>query len=100
MKELKAKFGPEGLMVTAALSPNPKIIELAYDLPELNKYLDVFNVMAYDYYGAWDKATGHHSPLEHHPDSLNSNFSSVRPLCFCSRNFYLHFIWMQDMLLV
>jgi len=77
VKELKAKFGPEGLMVTAALSPNPKIIELAYDLPELNKYLDVFNVMAYDYYGAWDKATGHHSPLEHHPDSLNSNFSST-----------------------
>ena len=80
VKELKAKFAPEGLMVTAALSPNPKIIDLAYDLPVLNQYLDVFNVMTYDYYGAWDKATGHHSPLEHHPDSLNSNFSAVRDL--------------------
>jgi len=76
VRELKAKFGPEGLMVTAALSPNPKIIDLAYDLPELDKYLDVFNVMAYDYYGAWDKATGHHSPLDHHPDSLNPDFSA------------------------
>ena len=55
VKELKAKFAPEGLMVTAALSPNPKIIDLAYDLPVLNQYLDVFNVMTYDYYGAWDK---------------------------------------------
>ena len=83
-KELKEKFAADGLLLTAALSPSPKVIELAYDIPELNKYLDVFNVMAYDYYGAWDKATGHHSPLDHHPDALNPEYSSVS---FCKTTF-------------
>jgi len=74
--ELKAAFEPHNLMLTAALSPNPKIIDLAYDLPELNKYLDIFNVMTYDFYGAWDKQTGHHSPLYHHPNLTHPEFSA------------------------
>jgi len=74
--ELKDVFKPHGLMVTAALSPNPKIIDLAYDLKELNKHLDLFNIMTYDYYGAWDKQTGHHSPLKHHPNHTHPEFSA------------------------
>jgi len=74
--ELKQEFKQRGLLLTAALSPNPKIIDLAYDLPELNKYLDIFNVMTYDYYGAWDKKTGHHSPLYHHPNHSHPEFSA------------------------
>lgn len=74
--ELKALFKQHGLLVTAALSPNPKIIDLAYDLPELNKHLDLFNVMTYDYYGAWDKKAGHHSPLYHHPNHSHPEFSA------------------------
>jgi len=74
--ELKQEFSKHGLLLTAALSPNPKIIDLAYDLPELNKYLDIFNVMTYDYYGAWDKKAGHHSPLYHHPNHSHPEFSA------------------------
>jgi len=74
--ELKAVFKQHNLLVTAALSPNPKIIDLAYDLKELNKHLDLFNVMAYDYYGAWDKKAGHHSPLYHHPNHSHPEFSA------------------------
>ena len=79
-KELKEAFDAEGsgLMLTAALSPSPKIIDIAYDIPEINKYLDIFNVMTYDFYGAWDKATGHHSPLYHFPGASHPEYSAVR----------------------
>ena len=43
----------------------------------LNKYLDIINVMTYDYYGHWDKRTGHVAPLYHHPDASIPEFAAV-----------------------
>ena len=34
-----------------------------YDVPELAKYLDYFNVMTYDFHGQWEEEVGHNSPL-------------------------------------
>ena len=42
-----------------------------------NQYLDWIAVMAYDYHGAWDKATGHNAPMYHHPNSPKPTFNAV-----------------------
>jgi len=76
VKELSDVFRPKGLLLTAAVSPSKKVIDAGYDVPELNKYLDIINVMTYDYYGHWDKKTGHVAPLYHHPDASNPTFSA------------------------
>ena len=77
VRELSEEFKPRGLLLTAAVSPAKKVIDHGYDVPELNKYLDIINVMTYDYYGHWDKKTGHVAPLYHHPDASNPTFSAV-----------------------
>lgn len=46
-----------------SLSGFRQVIDQAYDLPELNKHVDIINVMTYDYHGFWDQETNHHSPL-------------------------------------
>ena len=77
VRELSDEFKLKGLLLTAAVSPNKKVIDAAYDVPALNKYLDYIYVMAYDYYGGWDPKTGHNSPLHHHPDLSDPTFSAV-----------------------
>ena len=77
VKELSDEFKPLGLLLTAAVSPSHKVIDAGYDVPMLNKYLDIINVMTYDYYGHWDKKTGHVAPLYHHPEAAIPEFSAV-----------------------
>lgn len=76
--ELSHAFRPKGLLLSAAVSPNKKVIDAGYDVAELSKYLDWIAVMAYDYHGQWDKQTGHVAPMYKHPDGMdtfNANFS-------------------------
>ena len=77
VKELSDEFRPRGLLLSAAVSPAKKVIDAGYDVPALNKYLDMINVMTYDYYGHWDKKTGHVAPLYQHPLASNPTFSAV-----------------------
>ena len=63
VKELSAIFKPKGLLLSAAVSASTTIIDQAYDLHKLGKYLDFINVMSYDFHGSWEKTTGHHSSL-------------------------------------
>jgi len=37
--------------------------ETAYNIPEMNKYLDLINLMTYDMHGAWETRTGCNAPL-------------------------------------
>ena len=78
VKELSAAFKPKGLLLSAAVSPSKKVIDEGYDVPVLNQYLDYINVMTYDYYGHWDKQTGHVAPLYHHPNASTFEFNCVR----------------------
>jgi len=34
-----------------------------YDVPEISKYLDMINVMTYDFHGQWERQVGHNAPL-------------------------------------
>jgi chitinase len=77
VKELSEALKPEGLLLTAAVSPSARVIGEAYDIPVLSQYLDHISVMSYDYHGQWDKVTGHIAPLKEHPDDLDKTFNLV-----------------------
>jgi len=50
-------------LLTAAISAVNYTINIAYDIPEISKYLDYIHVMAYDYHGSWNKQVLPNSPL-------------------------------------
>lgn len=37
---------------------------MAYDIPEISKYLDYIHVMAYDYHGTWNRKVLANAPLK------------------------------------
>ncbi len=47
----------------AELGNNRIYVVLRYDVPELAKFLDYFNVMTYDFHGQWEKNVRHNAPL-------------------------------------
>lgn len=79
VRELRAAFGPKGLLLSSAVSPSKTVINEGYDVPSLSRDLDWIAVMCYDYHGQWDKQTGHVAPLYVHEEdndvTFNSNFS-------------------------
>jgi len=74
MAELRAEFDKHGYLLTAAVSAGAPVIQAAYNVPNLAKYLDFINIMAYDFHGAFETYTHHHCPLFEHPlDKENNN---------------------------
>lgn len=70
IKEMRLAFEGEHksaesaqLLLTAAVPASSDAIAAGYDVPELAKYLDYINVMAYDFHGQWEKQVGHNAPL-------------------------------------
>lgn len=63
VKEMKLAFESNNLLLTAAVAAGKDYIDKGYEIPEITKYLDFVNVMAYDLHGSWEKYTGHPSPL-------------------------------------
>lgn len=55
-KELREAFNaaPEQFELTMAISLNITKLEIGFDLEGLAKYVDWFNLMAYDLWGSWD----------------------------------------------
>jgi len=51
------------LLLTAAVPASFEALREGYDAAELAKYLDYFNVMAYDFHGPWEEKVGHNAPL-------------------------------------
>lgn len=45
VKELKESFQPHGLILTAAFGASTSVIDQAYDIPTLSKYLDFMHIM-------------------------------------------------------
>ncbi|XP_075396653.1 chitinase-3-like protein 1 [Tenrec ecaudatus] len=70
VKEMKAEFaqeaklsGDEQLLLSAAMSAGRINLDLGYDIPQVSQHLDFINLMTYDFHGAWQGTTGHHSRL-------------------------------------
>jgi len=85
VRELRAEFTPRVLLLSAAVSPSKKVIDFAYDVASLSHDLDWIGVMTYDYFGNWDKNTGHVAPLYAHSQVENTFFNA---------NFTLNY-WME-----
>ncbi|XP_031640870.1 probable chitinase 2 isoform X2 [Contarinia nasturtii] len=64
VKELKDSFRQHNLLLTSAFGASKKIIDEAYDIPALSKYLDFMHIMCYDYGGAWDRRVSANAPLK------------------------------------
>lgn len=64
VKELKESFHPHKLLLSSAFGASKKIIDEAYDIPALSKYLDFLHIMCYDYGGAWDRHISANAPLK------------------------------------
>ncbi|KAH9497248.1 putative chitinase 2 [Dermatophagoides farinae] len=80
LRELKQAFEPKGYILSSAVAAGKHFMDPAYDVPQMSKYLDIINVMCYDYHGSWETRTGHHAPLYGRPNNpddfqLNVNFS-------------------------
>lgn len=57
------KTGRPRLLLTMAVPAGFEYIEKGYDIPKLNKHLDWFNILSYDYHSAYEPSVNHHAPL-------------------------------------
>lgn len=73
-KELRESFRPHNLLLTSAFGASRKVIDAAYDIPQLSQYLDFLHIMCYDYGGAWDKRITANAPLKS-SDMLNVEYT-------------------------
>uniref|UniRef100_V5ICA0 Putative catalytically inactive chitinase-like lectins n=1 Tax=Ixodes ricinus TaxID=34613 RepID=V5ICA0_IXORI len=62
-KELSKELRENGLMLTMEVPLSDEHLNPGYDIDELAKYVDWFNVHAYDLRGKWNGVTDVHSPL-------------------------------------
>ena len=62
-------------MLTISISHDPEIIDAAYDIPEVYKYVDYVNVIGYNYHTYKDQKTGHNAPLFSHPNDIGEEKS-------------------------
>nr|XP_034789423.2 oviduct-specific glycoprotein isoform X4 [Pan paniscus] len=64
------------LLLSAAVSGVPHIIQTSYDVRFLGRLLDFINVLSYDLHGSWERFTGHNSPLFSLPEDPKSSICS------------------------
>lgn len=62
-KELREEFDNHGLLLTSAIGAAKNVIDQAYDVRQISRYLDYLHIMCYDYHGSWDKKVGYNAPL-------------------------------------
>lgn len=60
LKRTNEQFESKGWLLTAAVASSPKE---GYHVGAMNKYLDLVNIMSYDFYGPWGSYTGQNSAL-------------------------------------
>ncbi|XP_011310399.1 acidic mammalian chitinase [Fopius arisanus] len=63
LKSLRSRFDKAGLILSAAVAAAESSASISFNIPEICKYLDFVNIMAYDLHGAWESVTGINAPL-------------------------------------
>ncbi|CAK1593263.1 unnamed protein product [Parnassius mnemosyne] len=77
IKELKEAFIPYSYFLISAIGSTKYTLDQAYDLPQLNRYLDHMIVLCYDYHGSWEGILGVNAPLYglNEDDVLNVDYT-------------------------
>ena len=57
------KTGRERLLITMAVPASLEYAAQGFDIKTLDRNLDFFNLLTYDYHSSNEPATNHHSPL-------------------------------------
>lgn len=63
VKELSQRFKKNKLLLTSSFEAKQYLIDAAYDIKNLSRYLDLLHVKCYDYRGIWNKKVGFNAPL-------------------------------------
>lgn len=58
-----SKTGRSRLLLTMAAPAGTNYIEKGYNIPKLNRYLDWFNILSYDFHSSHEPQVNHHAPL-------------------------------------
>ncbi|XP_058066049.1 probable chitinase 2 [Anopheles bellator] len=74
VQELSQAFKKYNLLLTSAFGASKDIIDSAYDMEALSKYLDFLHIMCYDYNGSWNRQIGPNAPLTS-KDFLNVEYT-------------------------
>lgn len=67
VKEIREAIGPDKL-ITSAFSADVRKLE-GFDWVELDKYMDHYNMMTYDFNGGWSNKAGHNAPISNYTDA-------------------------------
>lgn len=70
------KTGRPRLLLTMAVPAGIEYIQKGYDIPKLNKNLDWFNLLTYDYHSAFEPSVNHHAPLFSLEQASEYNYDS------------------------
>lgn len=76
IKEISAEFKKHGFILGVGISGYKEIIVKSYEIDELSNAADFLTIMTYDYHGAWEKQTGHVSPLYGKPDDKYPQYNT------------------------
>lgn len=63
--------------MATGVSGYKEVIDEGYDVAKISEAVDFMSVMTYDYHGAWEKRTGHVSPLYYRPGDTFPRFNTV-----------------------
>lgn len=63
LRELKETFRRNNLILSATVMAVRFVAATSYNIPDISRFLDLINLMTYDYNGSWDNVTGHNAGL-------------------------------------
>ena len=73
VEEIRAAIGPDKL-ITAAMSAAPAKLQ-GFDWPRLERSMDYFNMMTYDFAGGFSNKANHNAPVYPYPDAETPEFN-------------------------
>ncbi|KFB46746.1 AGAP011033-PA-like protein [Anopheles sinensis] len=74
LRDLRTRFDREGFILSIGTAATADYLVSAYDVPEINKYVDFVNLMTYDLHAYWDAQTGANAPL--YPNVWETGFTT------------------------
>ncbi|XP_058826772.1 acidic mammalian chitinase-like [Topomyia yanbarensis] len=63
LAQLRDTLQPSGKILSVSVAPTKDYFWSSYDVPEMAKYVDFVNVMAFDLHAYWNAQTGHNAPV-------------------------------------